>query len=110
MPGIGHFARWESFTQRTLRAVQQGRQLLEQLPLALLDVGHLAVQLLDAPCPLALGLCLKRPLQQRLIDSPRPYDGYPLEWHVEALNVGDLTAIAMFALRAWSANSASDAS
>jgi hypothetical protein len=47
---------------------------------------------------------------ERLIDSPRPYDGYPLEWHVEALNVGDLTAIAMFALRARSANSASDAS
>jgi hypothetical protein len=36
---------------------------------------------------------------QRLIDSPRPYDGYPLEWHYEALNVGDLTAIATAALR-----------
>jgi hypothetical protein len=36
---------------------------------------------------------------QRLIDSPRPYDGYPLEWHYEALNVGDLTAIAIAALR-----------
>jgi hypothetical protein len=36
---------------------------------------------------------------QRLIDSPRPYDGYPLEWHFEALNVGDLTAIAAVALR-----------
>jgi hypothetical protein len=43
---------------------------------------------------------------ERLIDSPRPYDGYPLEWHVEALNVGDLTAIAMVALHA--SNSASD--
>jgi hypothetical protein len=45
---------------------------------------------------------------QRLIDSPRPYDGYPLEWHFEALNVGDLTAIAMVALRTSSSNSASD--
>ena len=45
---------------------------------------------------------------QRLIDSPRPYDGYPLEWHFEALNVGDLTAIAMVALSASSSNSASD--
>ena len=37
---------------------------------------------------------------QRLIDSPRPYDGYPFEWHFEALNVGDLTAIAIVAIRA----------
>jgi hypothetical protein len=37
---------------------------------------------------------------QNLIDSPRPYDGYPIEWHLEALNVGDLTAIATIALRA----------
>jgi hypothetical protein len=37
---------------------------------------------------------------QRLIDSPQPYDGYPLKWHFEALNVGDLTAIATVALRA----------
>jgi hypothetical protein len=36
---------------------------------------------------------------QYLIDVPRPYDGYPLPWHVEALNVGDLTAIATTALR-----------
>lgn len=34
-----------------------------------------------------------------LIDVPQPYDGYPLEWHAEALNVGDLTAIAAAALR-----------
>ena len=45
---------------------------------------------------------------QRLIDTPRPYDGYPLEWQFEALNVGDLTAIAMVALRASSSNSASE--
>jgi hypothetical protein len=45
---------------------------------------------------------------QRLIDSPQPYDGYPLEWHFEALNVGDLTAIAIAALRASSSDSASD--
>ena len=45
---------------------------------------------------------------QRLIDSPRPYDGYPLEWHFEALNVGDLTAIATVALRASSSDSAPD--
>jgi len=43
---------------------------------------------------------------QRLIDSPRPYDGYPFEWHFEALNVGDLTAIAIVAIRA--ADSVSD--
>ena len=45
---------------------------------------------------------------QRLIDSPKPYDGYPLEWHFEALNVGDLTAIAMVALRGSSSNSGSE--
>jgi hypothetical protein len=45
---------------------------------------------------------------QRLIDSPRPYDGYPLEWHFEALNVGDLTAIASVALRSSSPESVSD--
>jgi len=43
---------------------------------------------------------------QRLIDSPRPYDGYPLEWYFEALNVGDLTAVAIVALRAASSTSA----
>jgi hypothetical protein len=36
---------------------------------------------------------------QHLIDVPEPYDGYPLSWHVEALNVGDLTVIAAAALR-----------
>jgi hypothetical protein len=36
---------------------------------------------------------------QRLIDAPRPVRGYPLEWHVEASHVGDLTAIAVAALR-----------
>jgi hypothetical protein len=45
---------------------------------------------------------------QRLIDSPQPYDGYPLDWHFEALNVGDLTAIASVALRASSSSSALD--
>jgi hypothetical protein len=43
---------------------------------------------------------------QRLIDSPRPYDGYPLEWHFEAMNVGDLTAIATVALRSSSSDTA----
>jgi hypothetical protein len=36
---------------------------------------------------------------QRLVDAPRPVGGYPLEWHVEALHVGDLAAIAAAALR-----------
>jgi hypothetical protein len=36
---------------------------------------------------------------QHLIDVTEPYDGYPLSWHVEALNVGDLTVIAAAALR-----------
>ncbi|MGN6168118.1 MAG: hypothetical protein ACTHQQ_08080 [Solirubrobacteraceae bacterium] len=39
---------------------------------------------------------------QHLIDVPEPYDGYPLPWHVEALNVGDLTVIAATALREYS--------
>jgi len=42
---------------------------------------------------------------QRLIDSPRPPGGYPLVWHIEALNVGDLTAIAIAALRGSSPSS-----
>lgn len=36
---------------------------------------------------------------QHLIDVREPYDGYPLQWHLEALNVGDLTVIAAAALR-----------
>jgi hypothetical protein len=36
---------------------------------------------------------------QRLIDMPRPTGGYSLTWYVEALHVGDATAIAMAALR-----------
>jgi hypothetical protein len=35
---------------------------------------------------------------QRLVDSPRPWDGYPLEWHAEAWLVGDLAALAAVAL------------
>ena len=31
---------------------------------------------------------------QRLVDMPRPMGGYPLALHVEALHVGDLTALA----------------
>jgi hypothetical protein len=37
---------------------------------------------------------------QRLADAPRPEGGHPLAWHVEASHVGDLTAIAVAALRA----------
>lgn len=37
---------------------------------------------------------------ERLIDTPRPADGYPLAWHVEALAVGDVSAIGMAAARA----------
>jgi hypothetical protein len=36
---------------------------------------------------------------QRLADTPLPAGGYPLAWHVEALHVGDLSAIAVAALR-----------
>jgi hypothetical protein len=36
---------------------------------------------------------------QRLADTPRPPEGYPLDWCVEAKHVGDLTAIAVTALR-----------
>jgi hypothetical protein len=46
---------------------------------------------------------------QRLVDSPRPVGGYPLAWHVEALHVGDLTAIAVAALRASESSSAPQA-
>jgi hypothetical protein len=41
---------------------------------------------------------------QRLVDTPRPTGGYPLAWHVEALHVGDLNAIAAVALRARGSN------
>jgi hypothetical protein len=37
---------------------------------------------------------------QRLVDTPRPPDGYSLEWCVEAKHVGDLNAIAIAAIRA----------
>jgi hypothetical protein len=37
---------------------------------------------------------------QRLVDTPRPPDGYSLESYVEAKHVGDLNAIAITALRA----------
>jgi hypothetical protein len=46
---------------------------------------------------------------QRLVDSPRPVDGYPHEWHVEARHVGDLTAIAALALRSPGSGSARSA-
>ena len=36
---------------------------------------------------------------QDLADTPRPVQGYPLEWLVEAKHVGDMTAIAILALR-----------
>jgi hypothetical protein len=31
---------------------------------------------------------------QQLVDTPRPDGGYPLEWHVMAMLVGDLPALA----------------
>ncbi len=46
---------------------------------------------------------------QRLVDVPRPATGYPLAWHVEASNIGDLKAIAVAALRGSSFSSAQDA-
>jgi hypothetical protein len=36
---------------------------------------------------------------QELLDMPRPVGGYPMEWYLEASQVGDLTAIATVALR-----------
>jgi hypothetical protein len=36
---------------------------------------------------------------QRLADTPRPPEGRPLEWYVEALQVGDLTTLAALTLR-----------
>jgi hypothetical protein len=35
-----------------------------------------------------------------LIDTPAPPGGHPLSWQVEALHLGDMTAIAAAALRA----------
>ncbi len=36
---------------------------------------------------------------QRLLEMPRPAEGYPLEWYVEAQYLGDVTAIAILSLR-----------
>ncbi len=35
---------------------------------------------------------------QWLADAVHPWDGYPLEWHVEAWLIGDLSALAAVAL------------
>jgi hypothetical protein len=40
-----------------------------------------------------------------LVDTHRPEGGYPLEWHVTAMLVGDLPAIAAAAVRAFAADS-----
>lgn len=37
---------------------------------------------------------------QQLADTPRPISEFPLEWLIEASHVGDLTAVAIAALRA----------
>jgi hypothetical protein len=37
---------------------------------------------------------------QSLVDTPRPDGGRPLAWHVEAMLVGDLSAVAVAATRA----------
>jgi hypothetical protein len=37
---------------------------------------------------------------QHLADAPLPWDGYPLEWHVEAWLIGDITALAAVAILA----------
>jgi hypothetical protein len=37
---------------------------------------------------------------QRLIDTPRPPNGYSVGWSVEAKHLGDLNAIAITAIRA----------
>ena len=37
---------------------------------------------------------------QALVDAPRTEAGRPLAWHVEAMLIGDLTAIAATAARA----------
>lgn len=36
---------------------------------------------------------------QRLVEMPRPAEGYPLEWYIEAHYLGDVTAIATLSLR-----------
>jgi hypothetical protein len=36
---------------------------------------------------------------QALVDTPRPEGGRPLSWHVEAMLVGDLAALAAAAAR-----------
>lgn len=36
---------------------------------------------------------------QHLVDLPRPADGYPLTWYVEAALIGDSTAITAAALQ-----------
>jgi hypothetical protein len=36
---------------------------------------------------------------QRLVDTPRPEGGYPLAWHVKAMLVGDLPALAVAVAR-----------
>ncbi len=42
---------------------------------------------------------------QALVDTPRLEGGYPLAWHVEAMLVGDLPAVAVAAARASQADS-----
>ena len=36
---------------------------------------------------------------QALVDLPRPEGGYPLAWHVQAMLLGDLSALAAVAAR-----------
>jgi hypothetical protein len=36
---------------------------------------------------------------QRLAETPRPPEGRPLSWYVEAMHVGDLTTLAALSLR-----------
>ncbi|MBV9167641.1 MAG: hypothetical protein JO342_16000 [Solirubrobacterales bacterium] len=37
--------------------------------------------------------------RQRLLEMPRPVEGYPLERYIEAQHLGDVTAIATLSLR-----------
>lgn len=56
----------------------------------------------DAPTGGGSSLCTAEDIiarAQRLIEAPRPAGGHPLAWYVEASNVGDLTTIAVAALR-----------